>query len=314
MNAWTKIGIVFTLIVLVSAQVLSQSGKAAKNEPPEEKPFTLTVKTELVVLPVTVLDKSGGFVTGLKEEDFTVYEDGVQQSLEVFDDKDIPVALGLMIDNSSSMSFRHSEVLEAALELALNSNPKDEIFVAHFYDRVAFNLPLSESAFARDLNRLKSAVSDVSKTGRTALYDAVFAGLEHVKQSALTKKVLVVISDGGDNASKHTLDEALEMAKASSALIYSIGIFDDRNKQRKPEILEKLAEISGGNVFFPKTDLDLPEVCKRIAVDIRSQYTLGYAPGNQNKDGSFRKIRVNVRSPKQEKLTIRTRSGYSIAK
>jgi Ca-activated chloride channel homolog len=314
MNTWTKIGVAFALIVLVAASVLPQSGKTAKNEPPEEKPFTLTVKTELVVLPVTVIDKSGGFVTGLKEADFTVYEDDVQQSLEVFDNKDIPVALGLMIDNSSSMSFRHSDVLEAALELALNSNPKDEIFVAHFYDRVTFNLPLSESAFARDLNRLKSAVSDVSKTGRTALYDAVLAGLEHVKQSALTKKVLVVISDGGDNASKHTLDEALEMAKASSSLIYSVGIFDDRNKQRKPEILEKLAEISGGNAFFPKMDSDLSDVCRRIAVDIRSQYTLGYAPSNQNKDGRFRKIRVNVQSPKQEKLTVRTRSGYSIVK
>jgi Ca-activated chloride channel homolog len=314
MNTWTRIGVAITLIILVATQVLPQSGKADKDTPPGEKPFILKVRTELVVLPVTVLDKSGGFVTGLKENDFTVYEDGVQQSLEVFDDKDIPVSLGLMIDNSSSMSFRHDDVLEAAKKLALFSNPKDEIFVAHFYDRVTFNLSLSESAFVRDLQRLKDAVSDVSKTGRTALYDAVFAGLEHLKQSALTKKVLVLISDGGDNASKHTLDEALEMAKASSSLVYSVGIFDDRNKQRRPEILEKLAEISGGKAYFPKMDSDLLEVCRRIAIEIRSQYTLGYSPSNQNKDGRFRKIRVNVQSTGQEVLTVRTRSGYSMVK
>jgi Ca-activated chloride channel homolog len=314
MNVWTKMGFAFALIVVASAQVLSQSGKAAKTEPTEDKPFTLSVKTELVVLPVTVLDKSGGFVTGLKEKDFTVYEDGVQQSLEVFDDKDIPVVLGLMIDNSSSMAFRQNEVFAAALTLASSSNPKDEICLAHFADRVTFNLPLSESAFAHDLKRLEQAVSDISRSGRTALYDAVYAGLEHVKQSALTKKVFVLISDGGDNASKHALIETLEIAKASSALIYSVGIFDERNSQRKPAILEQLAEISGGRAFFPKADSDLPEVCRRIAIDIRSQYTLGYAPSNQKIDGKFRKIRVNVQSPKQEKLTIRTRSGYSIVK
>ncbi len=314
MNTWTKIGIAFTLIVLVSAQVLSQSGKEEKNQQPEEKLFTISVKVGLTVLPVTVLNNTGAFVTGLGQKDFTVYEDGVQQSLEVFDNKDIPVVLGLMIDSSTSMAPRRAEVLAAALTLADSSNPEDEICVAHFYNRITFTLPLKEAASVRNLKILEKAVAEIPGSGRTALYDAVCAGLEHIKQSAMTKKVLVIISDGEDTASKHTLEEALKMAKASSAIIYSIGIDDERIKNRRLDILEKLADISGGRAFFLKTDSELSEVCRRIAIDIRSQYTLGYVPSNQNVDGRSRKISLKVQSPKQEKLTVRTRSEYSIVK
>jgi Ca-activated chloride channel family protein len=173
------------------------------------------------------------------------------------------------------------------------------------------NLPLSEYAHARDQKKLEDAVSDISKTGKTALYDAVCAGLQHLKQGSLTKKALVIISDGADNASKHTLNEALEMAKTSNALVYSIGLFDNRNRERKPEILDQLSEISGGKTFVPTMDSDVAEACRRIAVDIRSQYTIGYAPSSQKADGRFRKIRVEVQSAKNDKLTVRTRSGYT---
>jgi Ca-activated chloride channel homolog len=313
MNTWTKISVAFASIVLISTQVLSQNSKSAKDTQPEQKPITFSVKVGLVVLPVTVLDRSDNFVTGLQEKDFTVFEDGTQQSLELFDNKDTPVALGLIIDNSSSMAPRRGEVVEAGLALAEFSNPQDEFFVVHFYDRIDFSLRLHQ-AFARNLDRVREAVEKMPGSGKTALYDAVCAGMEHAGQSALQKKVLVIISDGGDNASKHTLNEASDMAKASSSLVYSVGIFDERNKEKKPEILERLAEISGGRTYFPEDSSELPDVCKRIATDIRSQYTLGYLPKNQSVDGRFRKIRVEVHSAKHEKLTIRTRSGYTITK
>jgi Ca-activated chloride channel homolog len=313
MNTWPKIGFALILIVLVSTQVLPQSNKAAKDKPPEQKPITFSVKVGLVVLPVTVLDKSGGFVTGLEQKDFSVYEDGKPQSLELFDSKDIPVALGLIIDNSSSMAPRRAEVVEAGMALAEFSNPQDEFFVIHFYDRINFALRLHQ-AFARNLNIVREAVASMPGSGKTALYDAVCAGLEHAQQSTLQKKVLVVISDGGDNASKHTLKEASDMATASNSLVYSVGIFDERNKEKRPEILDRLASITGGKTFFPNDSSELPETCKRIAIDIRSQYTLGYIPSNQNPDIRVRKIQVEVHSTKHDKLTVRTRSNYAVTK
>ena len=313
MNILKRVGITVIWIVAGLAQVLSQSGDSGRSRPPEEKPLTFSVNVGLVLLPVTVLDKSGTWVTGLQAKDFTVHEDGVPQSLEVFDNKDMPVALGLMIDNSTSMAPMRAEVLAASLALAQSSNPEDEIFVAHFSHRVFFAIRLKE-AFARNLNVLREAVANTPDSGRTALYDAVVAGLDHVKLSAMQKKVLVIVSDGADNASKHSLSETLDMAKVSTSLVYSIGIFDERNKGKRPEILEQLAEISGGRAFFPSRVSELPDTCRRIAADIRSQYTLGYIPTNQSKDGRFRKIRVEVRSPQQEKLTVRTRSGYALIK
>jgi Ca-activated chloride channel homolog len=313
MKRWPQIGIAFILMVLVSTHVLPQSNKSAKDNPTEQKPITFSVKVGLVALPVAVFDKSGAFVTKLEEKDFTVYEDGKPQTLELFDNKDLPVALGLIIDNSSSMAPRRTEVVEAGMALAEFSNPQDEFFVLHFYDRLKFGLELHQ-AFARNLDRVREAVASMPGSGKTALYDAVCAGLEHAQKSTLQKKVLVIISDGGDNASKHTLDEASRMATASNTLVYSVGIFDDRNREKRPEILERLAGISGGKTYFPEDSAELPDVCKRIAIDIRSQYTLGYVPSNQTADSRFRKIRVEVHSPKYDKLTVRTRSGYSVAK
>jgi len=298
---------------LINAPVSLNFGTPLEVKQPENKPFVFSVNAGLVLLPVTVVDKSGEFVTGLEEKDFAVYEDEARQPITVFDNKDIPVALGLMIDSSSSMGYMRSEVLAAALALAESSNPEDEVFVAHFYNRVSFTLQLGE-ARTRNLDRLREAVSSTPGTGRTALYDALCEGLDHVGLSELQKKVLVIISDGADNSSKNTLNDALLKAKASSALIYSIGVYDERNRDRSPKVLRDLAEISGGRAFFPESASELPDVCRRIAVDVRSQYTLGYNPADQEMDGRFRKIRVDVLSPGGEKLKVRTRSGYTLMK
>ncbi len=306
----SRIGSIFTLVLLISARVFPESDQSpAHREQPVKGSLTYSINVGLVVLPVTVLDKSGRFIPGLDEKDFSIYEDGVPQKIQVFDHQDIPVAVGLLIDNSSSMVPNRADVTAASLELAEASNPADQIFVVHFYDHIAFALKLGE-AFTSDIEELRAAVSRIAGIGKTALYDAVIAGLDHLQQSDLPKRVLVIISDGGDNASDHTLKETLDMIAQSNALIYTIGIYNEHDRERNPKVLKQLSDISGGETYFPKSGSQLSEACKSIATDIRSQYTLGYIPSNQKKDGSYRKIRVSVNAPNLRKVIVRTRSGY----
>jgi len=256
-----------------------------------------------------VTNKSGRSVSGLEKQDFTIYEDGVPQKIQVFDHQDIPVAVGLILDNSSSMVPFRAEVTAAALDLAESSNPNDEIFVIHFYQHIVYALKLGE-AFTSNIDELRKAVSRIVGLGRTALFDAIVSGLEHIQQSELPRKVLVVVSDGGDNASSHTLQETLDMIAGTNTLIYGIGIYNEYDRESNPELLRRIADISGGEAYFPRSASRLSQACKRIATDIRSQYTLGYIPTNQKKDGNYRKIRVEVQKPDIGRVTVRTRSGY----
>jgi Ca-activated chloride channel homolog len=298
--------LVFCLLIFLTMQIFSEEQNPKKTD---KSSYTYSVNVGLVVLPVTVLDKSGRAISGLTQEDFEIYEDGVLQNIQVFDQKDIPVGMGLIVDNSTSMIPKRAEVAAAALALAESSNPEDQIFVVHFQELVVFALRLGE-AFTSDIEELRKAVSSAAGSGRTALYDAVIAGLEHVQQSDLPKRVLVVISDGGDNASSHSMKEALDTAIESNALIYSIGIYDEFDREHNPKALKQLASMTGGEAFFPRSLSQLSSICTRIATDIRSQYTLGYVPSNQNKDGSYRSIRFVLKARDKNKLTVRTRSGY----
>lgn len=293
------------ILILVSA-------KAYPDDPRSEdqfiSPLKFSVNVGLVLLPVTVLDKSGRFVPNLDREAFTVYEDGIEQKIEVFDQKDLPVAVGLIIDNSKSMIPQREDVMSASIALAESSNPGDHIFVVHFHEHVVFALKLGD-AFTSDIDELKRAVASNAGYGKTALYDAIVAGLEHVQHSELTRRVLVVISDGKDNSSRRTLKEATDMAAASNTMIYTIGIYSNR-RESNPKALRQLAEITGGEVYFPGNGAQLSAACRHIATDIRSQYTLGYVPTNQKKDGVYREIKVTVNAPNAGRLTVRTRSGY----
>lgn len=304
-----RAALISSLILLFSARILPQTDNFAPRGQSGKSAPTFSINVGLVVLPVAVLDKAGHPVSGLDEKDFTIYEDGVPQKIQVFDHTDIPVAVGLVIDNSTSMVPKRSEVIAAAMDLAESSNPQDQIFVIHFHDRVVFGLKLGE-AFTNDIEELRTAVSRNAGLGKTSLYDAVVAGLEHVQQSDLTKRVLVVVSDGGDNASRHTLKETLDMTTESNTLIYSVGIYDRNDLDQNPKVLKQLAGITGGGAYFPRNLSQLSETCKRIATEIRSQYTLGYIPSNQKKDGTYRKIRVEVKAENAGKLAVRTRSGY----
>jgi len=287
--------------------------------PPGQDPNTgkqgssIKVDVDLVVLHTTVIDDRQRFADGLKPENFRVFEDKVEQKLSVFKREDVPVSMGLVIDNSGSMRDKHADVTLAALEFAGASNPQDEMFVVNFNEKVYFGLP-SSIRFTNDVDQVRSALFPRPPEGLTALYDALAVGLEHLKTGTRDRKALVVLSDGGDNASRRRLDDVLQIAQQSSATIYTIGIYDDSDLDKNPRVLRKIAEASGGRAYFPGSLKDLGQVWRDIAGGIRSQYTIGYRSSDSNRDGTFRKVKITAGRNGGNGLRVTTRPGYVAAK
>jgi Ca-activated chloride channel homolog len=285
---------------------LAQSS-SAQDHPSAD--YTIGVNVDMVVLQATALDRKGALVSGLEKDDFQIYEDGALQPIKHFSHADIPVTVGLVIDNSGSMRPKRYDVIAAALAFARSSNPQDQMFVVNFNERVSFGLP-GTIPFTDQVAQLEVALSRTNADGQTALYDAVAAALGHLKRGNRDKKVLIVISDGGDNTSKHTLPQIMAMARQSDAIIYTIGIFDEQDEDRNPHVLKQLAKDTGGEVFLPESLKDLAPVCERIARDIRNQYTLAYSPTNRKRDGTYRAIQVKASGQGRGHLSVRTRAGY----
>ncbi|HUO31580.1 MAG TPA: VWA domain-containing protein [Bryobacteraceae bacterium] len=294
------------LLMTGAGSILS---RAFADTPRGEAPgFVIRSDVRLVLLDVSVKDRAGGFVSGLSRDDFRVDENGTPQNITVFADSDVPVTVGLLVDNSRSMLPKRDEVLVAATTFIQESNPRDEIFVLNFNDTVKRGLP-SDMLFSDDVQQLRAAISHGIPEGRTALNDAVIDGLEQLEKGRRDKKTLVLISDGGDNASHHTRKQMLAAVERSIATIYTIGLFDALDPDRDLGILKKLARISGGEPFFPTDGKALIEVCRGIAKDIRTRYTVGYIPEASN-GGPVRHIHVHVSAPGRATLTARTRSTY----
>ena len=270
---------------------------------------TIKINVDLVVLHASVQNHNGIPVSGLGKEAFQVYEDGVLQEIESFSHEDIPVIVGLVIDNSGSMRPKRMEVITAALAFARASNAKDQIFVVNFNEHVSFGLP-ANTPFTDETAQLEFALSKVAADGMTALYDAVAAALEHLKQGNRDKQTLIVISDGADNASRHNLARIMALAKQSEAIIYTIGIYDRDDPDRNPGSLKQLARATGGEAFLPGSVKDVVPICERIARDIRNQYTITYVPADIKYDGKYRVIQVKAGSPGSGRLRVRTRAGY----
>ena len=269
---------------------------------------TISVETSLVVLPVRVTGADGDFVSGLTQQQFRVYEDGRPQPITLFQQEDTPVTVGLVVDHSRSMVPKLQGVADAASAFAQSSNPKDEMFVVDFSDNVSVVLP-GGKPFSSNPRELAEGVSSVSARGMTALYDAVAAGLKHLELGRSEKKALIIVSDGGDNASTHKYGEILDLARRSQAVIYAIGLVGSSEAEENPGALRRLCKDTGGLAFFPEKGESVSEISATIARDLREQYTIGYAP-ERRQDGTFRKIRVEVRAPGRGKLEVRTRSGY----
>jgi VWFA-related protein len=269
----------------------------------------------LVVLHATVLNDRSIFVPGLKEENFKVFEDKAEQKLSVFKQEDVPVSFGIVVDNSGSMRDKRPQVNAAALTFVKTSNPADEGFVVNFNDDYYLD---TEHDFTNDLDEMKTALERIDARGSTALYDAVIGSLDHLKKGKQDKKVILVVTDGEDNASRHSLENTVEQAQRNNALIYAVGVFSDddikhnrRAMKKARGALSELANATGGLAFFPEDANDTEAICTQIAHDIRNQYTLAYYPTNSARDGSFRTVQVQVIPPRgASKLTVRTRTGY----
>lgn len=280
--------------------------------PPSPEPgYTINVKVDEVLLHATVRNRKGTPVAGLERENFQVFEDRVLQQIKHFSHKDIPVTVGLVIDNSGSMRSRRAEVVAAALAFAASSNPQDQMFLVNFNEKVWFGLP-QELAFTDHPDQLRTAMRTVISNGKTALYDAVIVGLEQLQKGTFDKKVLIVVSDGADNASIHTKEEMLALAKRSEAIIYGLGIYepDDAENRHPREALTAMANATGGEAFFPDMLRDVKPICERIAGEIRNQYTLSYVPTNHEQNGAYRAIQVRAATPQGRGLTVTTRRGY----
>jgi Ca-activated chloride channel family protein len=254
-----------------------------------------------------VKDAKGGYVSGLTKDNFKVYENGKLQEISQFADADIPVTVGLVVDESGSMRPKRRDVITAALEFVEASNPHDEVFVVNFNERARRGLP-DIVPFSDNIDLLRSALWQGDPEGRTALYDAMEMSLHQLGMGRRDKKTLVVISDGGDNISTHKLPEIMHDVLTSLTTIYTIGIFDEDDPERNPAVLERLARVSGGVAYFPKSLKEVAPVCRQIAKDIRTRYTLGYIPSSEGKPD--RHIKVVASDPNHEKLIVRTRTNY----
>jgi VWFA-related protein len=272
---------------------------------------TALIKMEVsrVVLYATVREGKARFIGDLAKEHFTVLEDGVPQKILDFSREDVPVAIGLLVDNSQSMMNKRDEVVEAAKAFVRASKPNDDIFVIHFSDNLTYGLP-QDVPFTGDHALLGSALDKMHLMGKTALYDAIHEGLEHLKNSRLTKKALIVISDGGDNMSKNKDVDVVREADLSGALFYGIGIYDPMDGDANPGVLRKLGQSTGGEVYFPKDLLEVKGLCETVARDLRNQYMITYAPAERVKGRDYRRIQIRVKDPKGRKLIVRTRTGY----
>jgi Ca-activated chloride channel homolog len=271
-------------------------------------PFIIRSEVRLVLLDVAVTEHNGGSVAGLNAEDFGVTEDGLRQTITVFANNDIPVTVGLLVDESLSMAPKRAEVLAATETLISKSNPKDEIFVLNFNESVKRGLP-EGVPFSDDISQLRAALQRAKPEGRTALNDAIIEGLQQLNVGRRDKKTLVLISDGGDNASHATRREMLNRVEKSLATIYTIGLSSPGDPDRNLGLLKELARTSGGEAYFPTDLANLSTICGAIAKEIRSRYTIGYAPP-AGSFGALRHIRVYVSAPGHSGLTARTRTSY----
>jgi VWFA-related protein len=270
-----------------------------------------SVHSDLVVLHVTVKDRRGGYVTRLSREAFDVFDEGQRQTISFLADTDTPVTIGLLIDSSSSMLPARELVIAAASAFAGASHPQDEIFALAFNERVRTALPASDP-FTSDAPTLRAALErSIRARGRTALYDAILAGLEYAARGSRERRALVVVSDGSDNASRAGAEDVLQKAQASNAMIYTLALRDSAAPSGgDARLLRNLAQVTGGAAFRPTRPLDVAAALHAIARDIRHTYTIGYAPANPVRDGSFRRLRVDVKAPDGRRLQVRSRGGY----
>jgi VWFA-related protein len=273
---------------------------------------TFSVRTEMVVLPVTVTDARGQSVAGLTSDAFRVYDDGRLQPIALFRGGDVPLTVGLIVDYSQSMRSKRAAAHAAIEAFARSGNEDDELFIVGFSDRAELRPLPGGKLFTSDPAELAAALAEGKPGGTTALYDAVAMGLRQLPLGRSDRKALIVVTDGGDNASTLKYGQVRDLARASQAVIYGIGLTGAELQEENPNNLKRLCKDSGGVARFPEATSDVERVMMEIARDLRAQYTIGFTPTAPKSGETFHKVKVTVASPSGVKLRVRTRAGYNV--
>ncbi|MGD0133889.1 MAG: VWA domain-containing protein [Bryobacteraceae bacterium] len=268
---------------------------------------TFKVDTRLVELPVTVLNKDGKLITDLQQKSFKVFENGVEQPIKLFRHEDVPISLGIIIDNSGSMREKRQKVETASLDLVRASNPMDEVFIVNFNDDPFLDVPMTS-----DIKKMEEGIARIDSRGGTAMREAIDSSMTYLKKEGhRQKKVLLVITDGNDNASTISLEKLVSRAQQSEVLVYAIGLLNEEERREArlaKRALDAISQDSGGLAFYPKGPAEVDAIALQVAHEIRNQYTIAYSPIVQQMDGSFRQIKVTVNGPGHPQ--VRTRTGY----
>ncbi len=293
-----------------SADQVAAPGEGQNPDSTDRGAFVFRKEVDEVVLHATVIDDKQRIVTTLDKSDFQVYENNLPQAITSFRHEDIPVAMGIVVDNSGSMREKRAKVNAAALNLVRSSNPNDEVFIVNFNDEYYL-----DQDFTSNIKKLKEGLEKIEARGGTALYDAVVASADHLKQDAkLEKKIIIVITDGEDQKSEivRTLEQAVRrLQRENEPTVYAIGILGkDEHPKRAKRALKAMAESTGGIAFFPQTLDEVDAISRTVAHDIRNQYTIGYKPATPKSQGGYRQVKVEAHSHGHGKLVVRTKSGY----
>ena len=297
-------------VLCAAASLIAHPAQDAAQPPPVQEPIPVFhAESDLVVLHVNVFNGKSDAVPNLPQSAFRVLEDGKPQTITQFSNEDVPVAVGLIIDNSTSMITRRAMVLAGTRAFAESSHDEDELFTIVFNEDIRFGLPKTV-AFTRNRPQIQASLSQFVPGGLTALHDAVVAGLEHLLEASHQKRVLVVLSDGDDNASQHSDDDMIERARRSDALIYVVSTAELGSNVGNPRLLKRLAESSGGVAYRPENDREVVEAFTEIAQNIRRGYSVGYVPTNTARDGRLRRVKVLVNAPGYRNLNVSARDGY----
>ncbi len=289
-----------------SQSTQSQQNQGQSQSSSDSGVFVFKKEVEEVVVHATVMDDKNHLVTNLDKSAFTVFENNQPQVITSFRHEDIPVAMGIVIDNSGSMREKRDKVNKAALNLVRSSNSQDQVFVVNFNDEYYL-----DQDFTDNINKLREALEKVEARGGTALYDAILASANHLKDAKLQKKILFVVTDGEDNASRNSLEETVrKLQEENGPTVYAIGLLGDEKARRARRALETIAQRTGGIAFLPRTLDEVDQISSSVAHDIRNQYTIGYKPSTPKSAGGYRAIHVEAKAKGYGKLTVRTRSGY----
>jgi Ca-activated chloride channel family protein len=307
----------FTLASLGASPLRAQETQPGPAVPPPgdsfkiEKGKPLRTETQITLVGASVTDPLGRLVTGLQQENFRVYEDGVEQEIIRFSSEDVPVSIGVIFDMSGSMADKIDKSRQAAVQFFRTANPQDEFFLVNFNDRAQLISP-----FTASVDDLQDRLMYTGAHGLTALFDGVYLGLSQMRGAHNTKKALLILSDGGDNHSRYSETEVRKFVREADVQIYAIGLFDPDGgptpeEREGPGLLGDMTMMTGGRTFVVKNVNELPDIATKISMELRNQYVLGYRPSQRAHDGKWRKIKVRLNPPKgMPPLLVAAKSGY----